>query len=237
MQHSNSHTIKFISIMAITVSLLLSITSTQLNSLQQKNIEIDMKKNILKSIGVDISVMSADKIIDLYSTIIDEVVIDMIGNIVDVPISSLTSTENKSTGQIQYKFENKRYLPGYLSNDSSAFIIPISGKGLWSTLYGYFALSSKDYNTVKGITFYKHGETPGLGAEVDKDWFQNQFNENNGRKIFNKNNELVSISVVKGPIKDRIHEVDGISGATITSNGVTDFLLRELMNYKAFFLK
>ena len=60
--------------MAITVSLLLSITSTQLNSLQQKNIEIDMKKNILKSIGVDISVMSADKIIDLYSTIIDEVV-------------------------------------------------------------------------------------------------------------------------------------------------------------------
>ena len=59
----------------------------------------------------------------------------------------------------------------FKSSNPEAVILPISGKGLWSTLYGYFAIDS-DYNTVKGITFYNHGETPGLGAEIEKDWFQ-----------------------------------------------------------------
>ena len=58
---------------------------------------------------------------------------------------------------------------------------------MWSTLYGYFALSNKDYNSVKGITFFKHGETPGLGAEVEKDWFQEQFKEKNGTRLFRCN--------------------------------------------------
>ena len=109
-------------------------------------------------------------------------------------------------------------------------MIPISGKGLWSTLYGYFALEM-DMKTVKGITFYKHGETPGLGAEVEKKWFQNNFI---GKKIFDENSNLVSITVYKGSSGDDIHGVDGISGATVTSNGVTNFLKSILNNYKPY---
>ena len=86
--------------------------------------------------------------------------------------------------------------------------------------------------TVKGITFYKHGETPGLGAEVEKPWFQNNFV---GKKIFDKNNDLVSITVYKSSSGDDIHGVDGISGATVTSNGVTSFLKSTLSNYKPYF--
>ena len=113
--------------------------------------------------------------------------------------------------------------------------MPISGKGLWSTLFGFLALN-EDKNTVKGITFYKHKETPGLGGEVDKAWFQDNFI---GKKIFNSKNELVSIQVPKGAAsalsKDKqIHAVDGITGATVTSKGLSNFLLRDLNRYEEF---
>ena len=231
MQHSNLHTIKFISILTIFVSLLLSITSTQLKNMQIQNVEIDMKKNILKSIGLKLDKASSEEIINQYNKYIDEIVFASNGKKVEILISQLNIKEDKSTGERIYSYENKRYFPAYISNQLNAFIIPISGKGLWSTLYGYFAISKTDYNTVKGITFYKHGETPGLGAEVDKEWFQDQFKEINNKKIFNDIGKLVSIKVAKGVAKNLSHEVDGISGATITSQGLTSFLYRDLNNY------
>ena len=94
-----------------------------------------------------------------------------------------------------------------------------------------------DLNTVIGITFYKHAETPGLGGEVEKKWFQNNFV---GKKIFNQTGELVSIKVVKGKVNDLYsgealkHGVDGISVATVTSRGVSDFLKRDLLRYKQY---
>ena len=115
--------------------------------------------------------------------------------------------------------------------------IPIAGKGLWGTMYGYFAIEP-DAETVKGITFYKHKETPGLGAEVDKDWFKNNFV---GKKLTNKNGELVSIEVIKGYVSetdpDAPHKVDGISGATITGTGLTTFLKSDLQKYEPYFAK
>ena len=224
--------------MAIMSSSILSITYTMLKDRQDINIEIDMKKNILKSLGTLTDEMSSEEIINRYEDIIDEIVIDMSGNIVNnINVSELVQEEDKSSGEIRYMFDSRRYLPAYTSQDSSAFIIPISGKGLWSTLYGYFAISNLNYSSVKGITFYKHGETPGLGAEVEEDWFQNQFKASAGKEIFNIKGELVSINVIKGKINNVKHEVDGISGATITSNGVTSFLYRDLNNYKVFFAK
>ena len=132
-------------------------------------------------------------------------------------------------GAFTYTYNNELFYPLYKSKDG--IVIPISGKGLWSTLYGYFALEM-DMKTVKGIAFYKHGETPGLGAEVEKKWFQNNFI---GKKIFDENSNLVSITVYKGSSGDDIHGVDGISGATVTSNGVTNFLKSILNNYKPYF--
>ena len=87
---------------------------------------------------------------------------------------------------------------------------------------------------MKGITFYNHGETPGLGAEIEKDWFQNNFL---GKKIKDLSGKLVSIEVVKGKSGDNIHAVDGISGATITSRGVTDLLKHDLEKYSVYLNK
>ena len=126
----------------------------------------------------------------------------------------------------------------FYHSSKEVYVIPISGKGLWSTLFGFIALD-RDKNTVKGITFYKHKETPGLGGEVDKMWFQNNFV---GKKIFNTNDNLVSVKVMKGSAsvlsqEMQQHAVDGITGATITSNGLTNFLLADLTRYEGFLRK
>lgn len=224
----------FIAILTITSSLFLSLADTQLKSLQNYNIDIDKKKNVLKSIGVDVSVLSSEEILSMYNNSITEIITDFEGNRVEsVDFSDLVLSENKMNGESLYSIDGNFYLPVYISSLPQATIIPISGKGLWSTLFGYFAIDN-DYNTVKGITFYQHKETPGLGGEVDKKWFQNNFI---GKKIKDENGTLVSIEVAKGKADNSMHSVDGISGATITSKGVSDFLLRDLKKYLPYFNK
>ena len=104
-------------------------------------------------------------------------------------------------------------------------------------MYGYFAIEP-DASTAKGITFYKHKETPGLGAEVDKDWFKNNFI---GKKFIDDSGNLVSIEVIKGFVSDKDpnakHKVDGISGATVTGNGLTTLLKADLQKYEPYFAK
>ena len=219
------------------ISLLLALTSTQLKERQEFNIAVDKKKNILKSIGRDLSLMKDDEIIAEYKNNISNIIINLNGDVVDnIASKSLESIQYKSTGEVKYFLNNIEYLLAYKSSNPEAFIIPISGKGLWSTLFGYFALEM-DLNTVIGITFYKHGETPGLGGEVEKKWFQNNCV---GKKIFNQAGDLVSIKVVKGKVNDVYsgqalnHGVDGISGATITSRGVSYFLKRDLLKYEQY---
>jgi len=228
LQHNNLYTFKFISLITIVASFLLALASTQLKDRQEFNIEVDKKKNILKCIGLDVAAMNANTIIEEYHKRIQDVVLKQNGDRVNhIASEDLELVENKSTGQISYFYKEDEFLPAYLASNPQAFIFPISGKGLWSTLYGYLALDM-DLNTVKGITFYKHGETPGLGGEIEKKWFQENFI---GKKIFNDGGKLMSVSVAKGKAMDENHEVDGISGATITSKGVSDFLKNDLLRY------
>lgn len=136
--------------------------------------------------------------------------------------------------------QRAKYLEFYVAKDPAgavkAYCMPISGKGLWSTLYGFLALQP-DLDHVQGITFYKHGETPGLGAEVENPKWQAQWH---GKEILADDGSLRSITVKKGtvdanmPVEKR-HYVDGLSGATITSNGVTKFVASDLAKYEPWF--
>ena len=239
-------------IITLISSLLLSYSYSSLKKLTEDNIEFDIKRNIIKSAGYDIRSMSKDDINNNYDTNITEMILDENNNFLkDVSFNNLIGLEDKKNGLTYFvkktdkiKFnliENKdsdtsieKFLPIFFHNENEVFIIPISGKGLWSTLFGFIAIG-KDGNSVKGITFYKHKETPGLGGEVDKKWFQDNFVN---KEIF-KNNNLVSIKVIKGkvaalPESQWPHAVDGITGATITSKGVSDFLLRDLIRYENF---
>ena len=107
-------------------------------------------------------------------------------------------------------------------DEIKALILPIEGKGLWSTLYGFIALGS-DTSSIKGITFYQHGETPGLGGEVDNPRWKAQWA---GKQAFaNGNWDTPKIKVLKGmATPGSLYEIDGLSGATITARGVSSLV-------------
>ena len=117
-----------------------------------------------------------------------------------------------------------KYAKIYLSRDEAGtvkeVILPVKGKGLWSTMYGFIALEA-DTKTIKGFAYYSHGETPGLGGEVDNPKWKAQWV---GKKIYDANFEVL-FTVNKGSVTDatanKEYKVDGLSGATITGNGVT----------------
>jgi Na+-transporting NADH:ubiquinone oxidoreductase subunit C len=123
------------------------------------------------------------------------------------------------------KFKSK-YMPVYLVKEKQPFsqiILPIYGKGLWSTMYGFIALAD-DLKTIRGFTFYDHGETPGLGGEIDNPQWKALWP---GKKAFDDQGNL-KLSVLKGQVDaskpQSIHQVDGLSGATLTSKGVDQLL-------------
>tara|TARA_Y100000996_G_scaffold356860_1_gene297900 strand:- start:1910 stop:2623 length:714 start_codon:yes stop_codon:yes gene_type:complete len=229
---------KYVFILTVSVfcSLLLSLASQGLKPLKDKNVEIDKKKNILNAVGLNTVDLSNADIDDYFSLNIDTLIIDLEGNVnKNLFVVDLESKENNQSGEVKYYNNSEEFLPLYIDNSKNAIVLPISGKGLWSTLFGYFAIDSNNYSTVKGITFYKHKETPGLGGEVSKNWFQENFI---GKEIY-KDNTLNSVKVAKAGYADKenLYEVDGISGATITSNGVSDFLKRDLKRYEKYFMR
>ena len=236
-KHSNTYTIVFVSIVAIVCSLLLSTAATSLRKKQQENIALDKKKNILKSFGVLPENADSAFVEVFYSDNIETLVVDHNGE--EVEGSNVDEIDLEAQKKNKPKVEDWLF-PVYALKEGDervAYTIPVIGKGLWSTLYGYLSLNS-DLSEVRGITFYRHGETPGLGAEIESSWFQDNFK---GKKILDDQGNLVSVTVVKGKASDYYdeptlsHYVDGISGATITSKGVTDMLKKHLSEYSPYF--
>jgi Na+-transporting NADH:ubiquinone oxidoreductase subunit C len=229
--HKNSYTFFFAATVTITCSLLLAASATLLRNRQQENEALDMRKNILASVGItgqNGKSLQRQDILRMYDENIKSKVINLQGQ--EVPDKQVDALDEK---------KDKDLLPLYYAHNNgtiTAYILPISGKGLWSTVYGYLALES-DGITVKGITFYKHGETPGLGGEIDKDWFKDNFK---GKKIISPDGKLVSVTIVKGKVAERVapeeayHYVDGISGATLTGNGINKFLKTDLLAYEPY---
>ena len=227
---------KYIFILSLTFvsSLLLSLFSEGLKERTIFNKQLDKKKNLLQTIGINTSVMSNDQIIESFNENITEITLDLNGNLLpDIDHNLFEINEDNITGELRYFINDNEYLPAFLSNSMNSFILPISGKGLWSSLYGYFAIDNKNYSTVKGITFYQHGETPGLGAEITKDWFKSSFI---GKEIYSDNNiKSIVVSKAGQANSDDLHEVNGISGATITGRGVEVLLKRDLLRYENYF--
>ena len=228
----NRYTFIFAFIVCVVCSVLLAAVSEGLKAKQELNAALDVKKNILKAVRLKDPLpakISAEDVLRIYESKIEELVLDDQGR----------EVEGKKPSQITEKEKNLYPLYVYKEDEQVlAYGFPIIGQGLWSTLYGYFALEA-DATTVRGITFYKHGETPGLGAEIEKDWFQNNFV---GKKIWSKKEKkLTPIAVVKGRVADQYqgenaeHYVDGITAATITSNGVTKMLDKWIRAYEPYF--
>ncbi len=229
--HSDKFIYILITCMSIVVSVLLSFTFTILDPKYQSNVELDRIKNILQIAGYETETMSKDQIEKLYKSF-TEIILKQSGDTIDnVSYSNLEIGDELPSGETVFLLNDDRVFPLFKDTKNNILVVPISGKGLWGTLYGYFAINND--GSVAGITFYKHKETPGLGGEVDSKWFQDQFN--NSKNVFKKG-ELVSLQIKKPGViteGDR-YSVNGISGATITSNGLQNFLMTDLSNYKKF---
>ena len=238
--HSNNYTLGFVFIVTLVLGTMLSFTKDSVKVLQDQNLKADVQKTILRSLNFEESLLLTNESIEqTFKNFIDAKCVNVEGEIVECNIEEVDIEKNVDTLPIYIRRNN---------DEVQGIALPIAGKGLWSTIFGYIALNP-DTDSVLGIQFYKHGETPGLGGEVEKKWFTDNFinhpiKKSDGeiefipKKIRDEDGNIVSITVIKGGVdysesnKSAIHQVDGISGATVTADGVTDFLLEDLLRYE-----
>lgn len=231
---STRYTFVFAVIVCVVSAVMLSVFSEGLRPQKELNEELDVKKNILKAVVLKDPVtpkMKGAEVLKVYNSKIEEIVIDKEGNVV----------AGKTPKQLTEK--DKDLYPLYIYKEDGrvmAYAFPVVGQGLWSTLYGYLAVEA-DATTIRGVTFYKHGETPGLGGEIEKEWFQNNFK---GKTVYSvKEHKLTPTVVVKGRAADVVgkdelgYHVDGITAATLTGKGVTELMARWITVYDAYLSK
>jgi Na+-transporting NADH:ubiquinone oxidoreductase subunit C len=229
---SNKATFLFSSVMVVIIAILLSITAISLAPYQAKNIRIEKMKNILTSVAIDAKTAETEELYEQYIT--QQIVLNNKGEEVTGTITAFDIDLKKEMDKTKKGKADEQLFPLFICNKDkkSFFIVPIRGKGLWGPIWGYISLES-DMNTIYGASFGHKSETPGLGAEIETKKFQQQFI---GKKIFDKSGDFVSVTVLKGGASpDNMHAVDAISGATITSNGVTEMFKRTLSNYIPYF--
>lgn len=221
---SNSYTVIYAAVLVIIVALGLSYTSVSLKDKQQLNRDQEKKQMILKAIGIHCTREEAVELFPKYVYSIE--VLDYEGK----------HLKNSDGFKIDLKQEyskpqKDRLYPAYRTkvDNKEICVFPVYGKGLWGPIWGYVALED-DYNTIFNVVFDHQSETPGLGAEITTDQFQKQFV---GKKIFDQMNNFVSILVNKPGKGDPTnpHQVDGISGSTLTSKGLEDMLKNSLQPY------
>lgn len=242
MQRSNTYIIIFSIVLTVILGGMLSLASVGLKPAQDQQVELDTKKKILGAV-MDISSIEDPKaVLTLYDQRIQSVVVDMEGNVVTEDQKGNPVTAEKVSIQKNYRFPKaERLYPVFKfvdENDSSkvnAYIFPMFGNGLWDWISGYIALDG-DLNTIRGIAFDHKQETPGLGARITSDVVQSRYI---GKKVYNAQGELVSVSMVKGEGNTGLneHQVDGLSGATMTGKGVNQMMKQYLECYQSYISK
>ena len=232
MDFSNGYILAFAGALCLVCSLAVSSLSVSLNERQETNKLLDQRMNVLKVAGIiDTSTKLTLEEVDVYFEQIEELVVDRAtGQIVegvdpttvDPQVAAKDPELSSEAPAGLAKRTQVRRLPDQLKvyrvdvEGSECWVMPIWGNGLWSTLYGYLALSP-DAETIVGITYYEHGETPGLGGEVDNPSWKAQWP---GKQAYDADGNPRVTVVKAGTVVDKSYQVDGLSGATITGNGV-----------------
>ncbi len=238
---STSKTLSITLAVCVVCSILVSAAAVNLRGLQEENKKIDKIINILQAgqLYVDNS-----NVLALYNENIEPILVELsTGNQIDKsnftqelnidtfniktisshPVLGESVQPTKDIARIKRK---PKYMVVYLvkkHGKTDKIIFPIYGKGLWSTLYGFMALSS-DLQTIEGLTFYDHGETPGLGGEIDNPSWKESWR---GKSAFDASGKIL-ISVIKGKVPrnqpETNYQIDGLSGATLTTRGVDQLI-------------
>ncbi|MDE6809125.1 MAG: NADH:ubiquinone reductase (Na(+)-transporting) subunit C [Muribaculaceae bacterium] len=227
-KQSNIYTIVYIIVMVVVVGAALAFTAMSLKDRQQANADNDKRRQILSSVNITADAADLTQEFDKYIT--GQVVVNAQGDSVGSDAFSI-----KMEQQVKVPADS-RLLPLYICSidGSTKYIIPLYGQGLWGPIWGYISLND-DASTVYGAFFDHQGETPGLGAEITKDAFRDEFRN---KELF-KGDRFLPIAVVKAGLAPTTGEdyVNGISGGTITSKGVGSMLDECLKPYKNYLEK
>jgi Na+-transporting NADH:ubiquinone oxidoreductase subunit C len=226
-KQSNVYTLVYIIILVVVVGAALAFTAISLKDRQQANADADKMRQILASVNIR---PAADSIIaDYEKFVIESYVVNADGT----RDNSIDAFDVNVAQEIK-KPDDKRLLPVFvcrLADGNTKYIIPLYGAGLWGPIWGYISLDS-DASTLYGAYFAHQGETPGLGAEIEKPAFSGQFK---GKRLV-KDGAFMPVTVVKAGQKPSGSEdyVDGVSGGTITSKGVAAMLDNCIRPYKTY---
>ena len=226
--NSNSYTIIYSAVIVVIVAFLLAFVFQALKPMQDANVALDKKKQILNSLNIrDLSNEEADA--KYKEVVIADEVIDEKGKVVEAGTQG-----GEKAG---FKLESKDYKADKLAlyickvNGSRKYVIPVYGMGLWGPISGYIALN-EDKATVYGAYFNHESETAGLGAEIkDNVAWQEKFQ---GKKVFTSGDDKTIALGVEKNVTDPATQVDAVTGATLTSNGVRDMLHEALGKYLIF---
>ena len=237
----NSYTILFAIAMVVIVGSLLAFTASSLKPNIEENKRMEKQQNILYAMGVngnegtgDITFVSTDKVAGEFATYIKEQLVIENGVAKADDQAYLIDVKKE---QAKAKNGGTRRLPLFIGekDGKTSYIVPIRGKGLWDAIWGFIAL---DKNMVVQGAFFDHaGETPGLGANIKQRYFMDDFD---GEKLLNDAGVFKGITVAKGNndpknlIKDD-NEVDALAGATITGDGVSAMIKKDLKLYLPYF--
>jgi len=237
--------------MVIVVATVLAVASEFLKPMQKENVANEKCQNILSSIGIEAE--AADAAAAYKENLVKAVVLDANGQVVSEPkfgafnidilkdykagLSAIYKAnsddmEAMTTALLAFGDGGVNYPMFVLSKGGKdVYVVPMVGTGLWGPVWGYVTVAG-DGKTVVGAVFDHKSETPGLGAEINQASFQKPFE---GKTIFDESGEFTGIKVMKGGAKGSNHAVDAISGGTITSNGVTEMIVRTLKIYEPYF--
>jgi len=216
--------------MVILVAALLSTAAMLLQPIQQKNYEIEKKKNVLSSIGIASEKDSVEALYEKY--IIESYTVNSKGERKEGVDAFNVNMKDELHKPLEER--NLAVYVGQLDDGKKKYVVPVRGNGLWGPIFGYVSFND-DFNTIYGTNFDHEGETPGLGAQITTSWFQAEFK---GKRIFAEDGTFSSIKVIKGHADpSSAYEVDAISGSTLTSKGLEAMLHDCLSAYQAFFKK
>lgn len=213
-------------IACIACAVVVSVTAVTVRPEQNLNVENEKKLKILAAAGITTDEVEKEfsKIKTLYVDFKSNQLVEVTENYDHIKASSNVAQSSLVPKEQDIAILKRRenVAPIYVwyseQNQIQKIVLPIRGYGLWGTLYGYLSLDA-DLNTVKGIEYYDHKETPGLGGEVDNPVWKSDWS---GKKVYDSSGNVV-LYVTKGPSTEE-YEIDGISGATLTSNGVSNMI-------------
>jgi len=246
--HSTKYTIIFVLILTSVVALLLTGFREGTKDMAIANEEIFNKRAILKAISselgtadksVSVSDLADTDVEDIFNNKIEQIALDMDGK--KLSEADVQKSGYKGGKAIDIKMakekkkpEAERILPlfVYQGNKEKIYIMSVIGSGLWDIIWGSIAVRS-DESTLVGVNFDHAGETPGLGAEIkDNPKFPASYE---GKKLYDAEGVYKGVIARKGGAVDKNHEVDGLSGATVTADGVTEMVYRGVKYYEPYF--